>query len=136
MKVAIVGTSHNMTENEVRDVRQCVSMILKDYDPITTTIVTGGAKGVDSIAQEIALLQRFAVKPIFPLGIGEKHNLARNIEIAKDCDQLFCISIPVHDKECYHHKPPQKHEKTAGCYTLQKALEMNKPVKLIVTPKR
>jgi len=136
MKIAIVGTSHDMTENEERDVRQFVAMILKDFDPQTTTIVSGGAKGVDNTAQEIALLQGFAVKPIFPMGFGKKANLARNVEIAKECDQLFCISIPVHDKECYHHKPPMDHQKTAGCYTMNKALEMNKPCRLLVTPKR
>ena len=136
MKLAIVGTSHAMTENEERDVRQFVAMILKDFDPQTTTIVSGGAKGVDNTAQEIALLQGFAVKPIFPMGFGTKANLARNVEIANECDQLFCISIPVHDKECYHHKPPQDHQKTAGCYTMNKALELNKPCRLLVTPKR
>ena len=136
MNVAIVGTSHAMTENEERDVRQFVCMILKDYDPMTTTIVTGGAKGVDSTAEEIALLQHFAVKPIFPMGVGTKANLARNVEIAKECDKLFCISIPTHDKKCYHHKPVQDHQKTAGCYTMNKALELNKPCRLLITPKR
>lgn len=140
MKIAIVGTSHDMTENEERDVRQFVSMILKDYDPMTTTIITGGAKGVDSIASEIAHLQRFAVKPIFPIGFGEKANLARNMEIANECEQLFCITIPYYKdsdrKKCYHHKPLGDHQKTAGCYTLDKAKNQNKPVKLIVTPKR
>ncbi len=136
MKVAIVGTSHNMTENEERDVRQFVSIILKDYDPFTTTIISGGAEGVDSIAQVIALLQHFAVKPIFPMGIGTKANLTRNLEIATECDELFCISIPVHDKKCYHHKPLQDHQKTAGCWTMNKALEMNKKCRLLVTPKR
>jgi len=140
MKVAIVGTSSNLTENEERDVRQFVSMILKDYDPLTTTIISGGAKGVDSLAQEIALLQHFAVKPIFPIGIGTKANLARNSEIATECDDLFCITIPYYKdcdrKQCYHHKPLGDHQKTAGCYTMNKALEMNKKCRLLVTPKR
>ncbi len=136
MKVAIVGTSHDMTENEEGDVTRFVEMILKDYDPHTTTIVTGGAKGVDTIAGNIALLNHFAYKPIFPMGFGTKANLARNLEIATECDDLFCISIPVHDKKCYHHKPPQEHEKTAGCWTLNKALAMNKKCRLLVTPNR
>jgi hypothetical protein len=136
MKVAIVGTSHNMTENEERDVRQLCCMILKDFDPMKTTIITGGAKGVDSTAQEIALGLMYAVKPIFPIGFGTKANLARNLEIAKECDKLFCISIPFHEKKCYHHKPPQDHEKTAGCWTMNKALELNKPCRLLVTPNR
>jgi len=54
MKVAIVGTSHSMNDNEVSDVRQLCFMILKDFDPTQTTIITGGAKGVDTTAQEIA----------------------------------------------------------------------------------
>lgn len=136
MKVAIVGTSHNMTENEERDVRQFCAMILQDFDPTQTTVVTGGAKGVDSIAGNVALLNRFAYKPIFPMGFGTKANLARNMEIANECDKLFCISIPVHEKKCYHHDPPQEHEKTAGCWTMKKALELNKPCRLLVTPNR
>lgn len=138
--VAIVGTSHNMTENEERDVRQTVAFILKDYKPTETTIVTGGAKGVDTIAQEIALSNGFAVKPIFPMGVGWEYNRARNIEIAKECDELFCITIPYYKdtdrKKCYHHTPNADHHKTAGCFTMNKALEMKKLCKLMVTPKR
>lgn len=136
MKIAIVGTSHAMTENEERDVRQFCAIILKDFDPTQTTIVTGGAKGVDSIAGNVALLNHFAYKPIFPMGVGWEANKKRNEEIANECDKLFCISIPVHEKKCYHHNPPQEHEKTAGCYTMNKALELNKPCRLLVTPKR
>jgi len=136
MKVAIVGTSHIQSDQQKNDVRQIISKILKDYDAHTTTIVTGGANGVDSIAGNIALLNGFAYKPIFPMGTGTKANLARNLEIAKDCDHLFCISTPVHHKKCYHHKPSQDHEKTAGCWTMKKALEMNKECKLLVTPNR
>ncbi len=136
MKIAIVGTSHAMTENEEREVRQFCAMILKDFDPTQTTIVTGGAKGVDSIAGNVALLNHFAYKPLFPMGVGWEANKRRNIEIADECDKLFCISIPVHDKKCYHHNPPQDHEKTAGCYTMNKALEMDKPCRLLVTPNR
>lgn len=136
MKVAIVGTSHSMNDNEVSDVRQLCFMILKDFDPTQTTIITGGAKGVDTTAQEIALQLLFAVKPIFPIGVGWEANKKRNIEIANECDELFCISIPVHDKKCYHHYPPQDHEKTAGCWTLRKASEQKKPCRLFVTPKR
>ena len=132
MHIAIVGTSHSLSENEEQDIRQLITSILKDYDPIETTVITGGAKGVDSIAQEIALGLMFAVKPIFPKGFGTKANLARNLEIAKECDKLFCISVPVHHQKCYHHDPHQDHEKTAGCWTLKKTSELNKPCKLLV----
>jgi len=140
MKVAIVGTSHNMTENEERDVRQTVSAILKKYDPSETTIITGGAKGVDTIAGNIALTNMFAIQPILPMGIGWKYNKVRNIEIANQCNELYCITIPYYKnckrKKCYHHKSLQDHQKTAGCYTLRKAEDQKKPVTLIVTQRR
>ena len=147
MKLAIVGTSINFSDNEDRDIRQTIALILKDYVPLETTIISGGAKGVDSIAHEIALLLGFAVKPILPLGIGWKFNKVRNIEIAEDCDKLICISVPVHTEKCYHHKKGENetdeayqkrtdHEKTAGCWTLNKVKEMYKPYQLIVIPKR
>ncbi len=136
MKLAIVGTSIDLSENEDRDIRQTIALILKDYDPLETTIVSGGAKGVDTIAHEIALPLGFAVKPILPVGIGWNFNKARNIEIAEECDELICISVPVHTEKCYHHVEPQNHEKTAGCWTLRKVKEMNKPQQLVVIPSR
>ena len=136
MKLAIVGTSIDLSENEDRDIRQTIALILKDYDPLETTIVSGGAKGVDTIAHEIALPLGFAVKPILPVGIGWNFNKARNIEIAEECDELICISVPVHTEKCYHHVEPQNHEKTAGCWTLRKAKELDKYCRLLVTPSR
>lgn len=132
MKLAIVGTSVDLSENEDRAIREKITLILKDYAPLETTIISGGAKGVDSIAQEMALVLGFAVKPILPLGIGWKFNKARNIEIAEECDKLICITVPVHTEKCYHHAKLEDHQKTAGCYTLKKAKEMNKPCELII----
>jgi len=80
MKVAIVGTSHNMSENEERDVRQTIALLLKDYTPIETTIISGNAKGVDTIAQEIALLSGFAVKPLIPMGFAWEAYKIRNLQ--------------------------------------------------------
>lgn len=133
MKVAIVGSSHIKTRKQEDEIRSICKKILKDFIPNETTIITGGAKGVDTIAQYIGLILGFAVKPIFPVGFGTKANLERNLEIAKECDKLFCISTPVHDKNCYHHKPHQDHEKTAGCWTMNKALEFGKTCVLLIT---
>ena len=138
--VAIVGTSYNMTENEERDVRQTIAFILKDYNPNETTIISGGAKGVDTLAKQIAESQGFNVKTIPPKGEGWEFNRARNIEIANQCDELFCISIPYYKNtdriRCYHHTPHGDHQKTAGCFTMNKALEQKKLCKLIVTQQR
>ena len=138
--LAIVGTSKALSDNEERDIRQKITSILKSYIPIETTIISGGAKGVDKIAFEIALQLGFAIKYYNPMiaeweqdGVGYKQ---RNIEIANDCNELFCITTQVHDMECYHHNPPANHQKTAGCYTLNLARCSGKKVTLYVTSSR
>ncbi len=146
LKIAIVGTSHAMTENEERDVQQFVAMILKDFSPKTNMIISGGAKGVDSIAIEVARSMGFPTVTYHPEnqewepkhGKGYKE---RNMQIAIDCNQLFCISIPTHEIECYHHKKGWSmsipdHEKTAGCWTMKHAIELDKQCRLLVTPSR
>lgn len=133
-QIAIVGTSIDLTKEEDTDVRKLISDILDKYIPISSTVITGGAKGVDSIAEEIALLNGFAVKPIFPLGQGWEFNKKRNIEIAQECEELFCITVPVHTMKCYHHETQENHQKTAGCWTLNRAIKLNKKTKLLVTP--
>ncbi len=135
-KIAIVGTSINLSDDEVNGVKKICLEILKDFIPIETTVITGGAKGVDTIASNLALCNGFATKPILPLRYEQKYYLMRNVEIAKECDKLFCITIPTRNQKCYHHKPEQDHEKTAGCWTMNKAIELQKPCKLLVTQQR
>jgi len=137
MQVAIVGLS-DLTENEEHEVENEVKAILKKYDPINTTIIYGGAKGVDTIASNTALILGFAIKPYLPFINAWAGYKKRNIEMANDCDELYCITIPSRSKEskCYHHKPIQDHQKTAGCFTANIARKLNKPCKLIVTRQR
>ena len=135
MQVAIVGLS-DLTENEEHEVENEVKAILKKYDPINTTIIYGGAKGVDTIASNTALILGFAIKPYLPYINTWVGYQKRNIEMAKDCDELFCITTPKKKQKCYHHRPLQNHEKTAGCYTANIARKLNKPCKLIVTRQR
>jgi len=141
MKVAIVGTSHEMTENEERDVQQFVASILNDYNQ-KHLIISGGAKGVDSIAIEVARSMGFPTQTYHPTSEKwEGGYKERNMQIAIDCDELFCISIPTHDMECYHHEKgwsmsTPDHQKTAGCWTLNHVKELGKPCRLLVTPSR
>ena len=131
-KVAIVGTSHNMTDNEERDVRQLIGLILNGYSK-GDTVITGGAKGVDSIAVSIAQTLGFNTMIIKPKSENWDSYKERNLEIARYCDELYCISIPVHTEKCYHHKEPQDHQKTAGCWTMNKAIELGKDCKLLLS---
>ena len=136
MKIAIVGTSLNLSENQERDIRQHIGMVLQKYDVENDIIISGGAKGVDSIALEIAENLGFEVLPFDPIKQKWSYYRKRNIEIAEECDKLYCFTIPVKSKKCYHHDELMDHEKTAGCYTAQKAFELNKPCQLIVVLNR
>ena len=133
MKIAFVGTSIDLTDDEERDVRKFIAMILKNrYSNSDDIVITGGATGVDSLAFEFARGLFFKTKIYNPKKQQWKYFQQRNLQIAKDCDELHCISIPVRHKRCYHHEELQEHEKTAGCWTMKKALELDKPCQLIV----
>ena len=136
MKIAIVGTSLNLSENQERDIRQHIGMVLQKYDVENDIIISGGAKGVDSIAIEIAESMGFNGIIHHPYKQQWKYYMDRNIKIAEECDELYCFTIPTKSKKCYHHDELMDHEKTAGCYTAHKAFELNKPCRLIVVPNR
>ncbi len=135
MKVAIVGTTTNLTENEEQVMRQEITIVLKKY-PTDTIIISGGAKGVDTIALEIAKEIGFTTKEkeYKPEKENWEFYKKRNLKIANDCDELYCFSVGVSQEKfyCYHHNTPQKHKKTAGCWTLEKAKQMNKLCTLVV----
>jgi len=133
MKIAIVGTSVLTGDEEIK-VRLLCQKILKQYNPLETTVISGGAQGVDSIATTVALCNNFAVREYFPIAFGWKGFKKRNLEMAEACDKLYCITTPVKTQKCYHHKrKPQDHEKTAGCWTMLKVKELDKPCKLMLT---
>ena len=110
---------------------QRITLVLKKY-PIDTIIISGAAKGVDTIAIEIAKDIGFTTQEYKPEKQEWEFYKKRNLQIANDCDELYCFSVSVRKVKCYHHNPPQKHEKTAGCWTLEKAKQMNKICTLVV----
>ena len=143
-KVAIVGTSKIRTREEENDIRDSITVILKKYSALNTKVISGGAEGVDSIAVNIAEMHGFDTQVFLPkikkweppTKDGYK---SRNIQIANECNELFCIALPYRLTKCYHHSDNEKireHENTAGCFTLNIAKTQNKPVELIVIPKR
>lgn len=134
MNLALIGTTVNLSEEEQRIMKQEITIVLKKYS-IDTIIISGGAKGVDTLALEIAKEIGFITHQYRPEKKQWEFYKKRNLQVAKDCDELYCFSVGVKKVKCYHHNPPQDHEKTAGCWTLEKAKQMNKLCTLIVLSK-
>ena len=122
--VGIVGSSHaQYTESY----RKTIDGILSKYNPATTVIVSGGAKGVDTFGVNQAKAKGFEIiefKPVHKSGETRQEwisiNFKRNKEIADKCNKVYCIVEPVKDKECYHcsnNNLDDNHQKTAGCWT-------------------
>lgn len=132
MKIAIVGTS-KITDREEQHVRQICSAILEQYNSPNNIIISGGAEGVDQIALDVAKNIGFEIKEFLPNRRNWESFKKRNQHIANECDKLYCITTPVKTIKCYHHfTKPQDHQKTAGCWTLQKAKELGKFSKLFI----
>lgn len=142
MKIGIVGTSIEMSNDEKFDMMKAITSVLKGYDNETDIIISGGAKGVDTHAIKLAEGLGFKTK-IYNPEInywkdykGKTGRKTRNLKIALECNELYCFSVSVHKLICYHHKIPEKHEKTAGCWTGIQVKLLSKPYQLIVIPKR
>ena len=80
--IGIVGSS----VGRYITVAKPIISILDKYNPKTTTIVSGGADGVDKIAVKIARKRGFKVIEYLPKGIGWKYYMPRNLLIALRCD--------------------------------------------------
>ena len=130
MKIAIVGTS-TISNNQER-VRQSITSVLIQYNNQTDQIISGGAQGIDALAIEVAEILGFKTATYEPHKQEWEYFKQRNIRIAEECDVIYCFTIPTKTKKCYHHDTLQDHEKTAGCWTLKKAKEMNKKTKLVI----
>lgn len=130
MKLAIVGVSKIYTDWEERDITQLIAHIIRNEQP--DLIISGGADGVDKIAIQVAKGLGYETKEYYPEAMTWPGYKVRNKRIANECDKLYCISIPVHNKKCYHHKPAQDHQKTAGCWTLNMARSLQKEVKFLM----
>ena len=131
MKVAIVGTSIDLTEEETTKMRIKIAGIIEKYNT-NVIVLSGGAKGVDNLAVDVAKLLGFKTEVMLPKKQNWEWFKRRNLKIAKDCDYLYCLTIPVRETKCYHHANHQNHEKTAGCWTMTKALQLGKICELII----
>ena len=117
--IGIVGSSKATTTQNVVDV---VCSILDRYNKINTTIVSGGAKGIDTIAVDIARSLDYDVLEFLPKGIGWQYYMPRNLLIANKCDKVYSVALSLigNGTKCYHCARAgldNNHFKTAGCWT-------------------
>jgi len=134
MKLAVVGTSKNFSEYETIQMRNRIIDILDKYPRDGSVfVISGGAKGVDTLGIEIAKKLGFRTKEYLPEKEEWKYYKIRNQKIADECDAIFCFTLQKKNNSCYHHKLQEKpHLKTGGCWTLEKAREMGKPSDVIL----
>jgi hypothetical protein len=134
MKIAIVGSSH-LSETEEIDARKNSGLVLnsliKEYGVDDITLISGGAKGVDTEAEDVA--KQLGIKTIIhkPLENNwEKGYKPRNLKIAQECDILYCFPTKVKTTPCYHCEI-KDHEVTGGCWTMKHAEAFKKEVHIV-----
>lgn len=116
MYVGIVGSSKApITEGNIKFVEN----IIKDYDKMTTVIVSGGAKGVDTLAKLASERLNYKFVAFSPTAENWEAYKKRNLEIAKECNIVISVALPYSGNRCYHCNSTL-HDKTAGCWTARK----------------
>lgn len=128
MKIAIVGASrlNNIEEKTARESCEILlKQVVREYGRNNTILVSGGASGVDSIAEKTAYslgLNCNIHKPISQNWDGYK---ARNLKIAQECDVIYCFPVKLRLEPCYH-CGVHDHERSGGCWTVKQAKILKK----------
>jgi hypothetical protein len=86
MKLAVIGS------REITD-REFIEKILEMFSPEIDEIISGGARGVDSIAEEWAKRRGIKVQVFKPnySSYGKRAPLVRNEQIVTACDYLIAF---------------------------------------------
>ena len=116
-RIGVVGTSHSTSESVVNQVKE----VLSQYSPKDTEIFTGGAKGVDTIAENEATSMGFKVTVFKPKTQDWNGYKERNLLIADNCTKVYSIVLPKTSEPCKHckdvHGVSDEHTSSGGCYT-------------------
>lgn len=110
MKVAVIGS------------RGIKELDLEKYLPEDTCeIISGGAKGVDSLAEAYALRHHIAVKKYLPdySRYGRAAPLVRNREIVESCDVLLAFWDGMSTGTAYTVKYAKSKEKLVKLFQLK-----------------
>ena len=133
MKIAIVGSSH-LTGEEEEDARKSCGLVLtqmiEDYGSDSLVLISGGASGVDTIAEVVASGLGIKCDIHRPVEQNWDAYKVRNIKIAEDCDIIYCFPTKVRLEPCYHCNA-KDHERSGGCYTAKHAKLLKKEVHVV-----
>ena len=112
LKIAVVG-SRTFTNYEL--IKKTLDTYKKKEDIF---IISGGARGADSLAQRYAKENGLSILIIYPnyRKFGKKAPLIRNREIVENCDLVIAF--------------PDKNSRGTW-HTIQVARKMGKPVKIV-----
>jgi len=140
-KLGIVGSeaSRWTTEGEA-EARELIRFLLS-FEGITE-IISGGCPngGVDQWAAEIGGELGMKVTEFLPKDRSWQTGFKpRNLQIARESDAVHCITVSkipegaivTNDVPCFH-CGADDHRRNGGCWTVKRAREMGKPVKVHV----
>ena len=144
-KVAIVGTS-NVPEWRKKDfkpvVNEAIDWGIQKYGKTHLTIVSGGAEGVDSMAEECCKERGIDVMAIKPEveqwkdSFGKRGYRTRNTIIAKTVCKLYNFvqaSTEEQGAKCKH-CPGELHWRSAGCWTESETNKLGTEAIKVIVP--
>ena len=119
MIIAIVGSSHCGTDAGYEQITTLVKYY-HDLYPASVSFMSGGARGIDSMAKRVCVEQGCDIVEYLPAYAGWPAYKERNLRIAREADKVYSFVDPLKDKSCYHCRKEGKddqHQVTGGCYT-------------------
>ncbi len=128
MNIAIVGASR-LTNIEEKTARESCEILLKqivrEHGRSKTVLVSGGANGVDTIAEVTANELGITCNIHRPTSQNWDGYKARNLKIAQECDVIYCFPTKLKLEPCYH-CGVHDHERSGGCWTVKQAKTLKK----------
>lgn len=116
-KIAIVGASQ-LTSEQAANAKYLVHSIMSTWGK-GTILVSGGATGIDSIAESVAKELGLQCEIFLPKTASWSTGYRpRNLQIARTADHI--ISIAKKGEHCLHcakYGYPSNHQKSGGCWT-------------------
>jgi len=133
MKIAIVGSS-NLTDTEEADTRKYCGLVLnqmiREYGAESLILVSGGASGVDTVAETTATGLGIKCEIHKPAENNWDAYKVRNLKIAESCGIIYCFPTKVRLQPCYH-CDAKDHERSGGCWTVKQAKALNKETHVV-----